>query len=203
MKKITYAITNILLAFAFVGCSASLHTSAENGDLEKVKSEISKGIDVDYRDADGKTALIYASTANKTKVMEYLLEHGADINATTQFNETALFWATAFGHVDAVRLLLNKNADTQIINNDHKTALDLSRDLNKEEIERMLIAEITSKLAQFKVGMTMSEVMLLPFLNTSSFRFTFIASPDKEERWKLGDYILIFKNEKLSSWQIK
>jgi len=121
----------------------ALMYASEQGRLEVVKYLVENGADVNAQSGGhGRgTALIYASAANRITVMEYLLEHGADINATTPFNETALFWATAKGHVKAVNLLLNKKADTKIKNKKGKTALDLAKDLNREEMERMLSGE--------------------------------------------------------------
>lgn len=121
----------------------ALMYASEQGRLEVVKYLVENGADVNAQSGGhGRgTALIYASAANRITVMEYLLEHGADINATTPFNETALFWATAKGHVKAVNLLLNKKADTKIKNKKGKAALDLAKDLNREEIERMLSGE--------------------------------------------------------------
>lgn len=121
----------------------ALMYASETGRLEVVKYLVDNGADVNVQSGGhGRgTALIYASAANRITVMEYLLEHGADINATTPFNETALFWATAQGHVKAVNLLLNKKADTKIKNKKGKTALDLAKDLNRKEIERILSGE--------------------------------------------------------------
>jgi ankyrin repeat protein len=121
----------------------ALMYASEQGRLEVVKYLVENGADVNAQSGGhGRgTALIYASAANRITVMEYLLEHDAGINATTAFNETALFWATAKGHVKAVNLLLNKKADTKIKNKKGKTALDLAKDLNREEIERMLSGE--------------------------------------------------------------
>ena len=70
--------------------------------------------------------------------MEYLLDHGADINASTHFNETALFWAAVKEHVQAVELLLSRNADTTIRNNKGQTASDVAKEANLEEMVKLL-----------------------------------------------------------------
>lgn len=125
-----------------VGQTALMY-AAEQGRLDVVKYLVENGADVNAQsDRRGRgTALIYASAANRITTMEYLLEHGADINATSTIDETALIWATALGHVKSVRFLLSKNADTKIKNMKGKTALDLSKEFNRKEIERMLTGE--------------------------------------------------------------
>ena len=123
----------------FIGQTALMY-AAEQGRIEVVEYLVENGADVNAKSsAKGRgTALIYAASVNRVVVMEYLLKHGADINATTYNKETALFWATAKGYIKAVNLLLKNNADTKLKNKDGKTALDLARDLNQKEIERIL-----------------------------------------------------------------
>jgi serine/threonine-protein phosphatase 6 regulatory ankyrin repeat subunit B len=72
---------------------------------------INQGIDVNQRDCDGFTALIYASASGHTILIQMLIESNADPNAMTNAGKTALMTALEYKHYDAAELLIEKNAD--------------------------------------------------------------------------------------------
>jgi ankyrin repeat protein len=49
-----------------------------------------------------------------TMVVQFLLEHGATVDAGDEYNETALYFALANGHLGVARLLLDHGADPNI-----------------------------------------------------------------------------------------
>ncbi len=75
--------------------------SADNGDIEAVKLFIASGIDVNIKDKDGRTALMYASgriTSGQTATVNALLAKGADVNAKDKNGMTVLIGATFSGN---------------------------------------------------------------------------------------------------------
>ncbi|MBN1415841.1 MAG: ankyrin repeat domain-containing protein [Bacteroidales bacterium] len=122
----------------------ALMWAAESGSLEVVKYLVEKGANVNAvsGDAGRGTALIYAAAANRLEVVKYLLENRANINLTTPYqHETALLWAVAMGHADVVKLLLEKGADENIKNRDGQTVLEVAKQLNKEDMVKLLEGE--------------------------------------------------------------
>ena len=116
-----------------------LHIPAAEGDINAVQDAIHKRGIIDLNSKyNGLTALMYASRENKINVMNYLIKHGAFIDATTLHNETALFWAVSNGHIQAVRILLDYDADTKIKNNEGKTVMDLANELSRNDIIKMI-----------------------------------------------------------------
>jgi ankyrin repeat protein len=99
-----------------------LHLSASLGDLNDVQHVIEKS-EIDARSVNGSTPLILASIKGHSEVMELLLSHGANMEATTHANNTPLILACMHGHKEAVRILLNQGASTQPKNLDRETAL--------------------------------------------------------------------------------
>ena len=68
--------------------------AARNGDLTTVKKGIESGIDVDAKSAYGATALFFACDRGHEKVVNYLLEQGADPNVRdTFYKATPVTWS--------------------------------------------------------------------------------------------------------------
>jgi ankyrin repeat protein len=51
-----------------------------------------------------------AAEKGHTKIVQLLLEKGADVNAKNKYGETALMYAAENGHTETVQLLLEKGA---------------------------------------------------------------------------------------------
>lgn len=62
----------------------------------------------------GETPLHVAAAAGQTAVVRLLIQHGADINASSKSGGTALFAAVRSKHVDIVRLLVEHGAELDV-----------------------------------------------------------------------------------------
>ena len=67
-------------------------------------------------------ALIWAAKFGRTAVVEFLLDHGADITASEEL--MPLHWAAAFGHMDTIEALLARGAPLEALNDYGGTVLD-------------------------------------------------------------------------------
>ncbi len=101
----------------------ALFKAAADGDIEQVKSLISKGADVNAKDKSRRTALHYASEKGHTEVAELLISQGAYINAKDQREVTPLQFAAMRGDKQTIELLLSKGADINAKNNRGRTPL--------------------------------------------------------------------------------
>ena len=61
---------------------------------------------VEASDSHGSSALVWASRAGHTKVVELLLNHKAAPDALGMYRLSALAWATMHGHQDTISSLL-------------------------------------------------------------------------------------------------
>jgi ankyrin repeat protein len=80
------------------------------GDLESVKALVAAGADVKTGRSNGATPLFWASNG-PLDVLVWLLERGADPNATNPRGMTPLMGAAGAGAADNVRALLDRGAD--------------------------------------------------------------------------------------------
>ena len=79
---------------------------------------------VHRRDAQGKTALHWASGTDRVATVRLLLDHGADVNTQDHEKETALCVAARLGCNGAVQVLLQAGADPNLADADNQTPLD-------------------------------------------------------------------------------
>jgi ankyrin repeat protein len=98
-----------------VARAAEIHDAAKNGRLEAVRDLLSKGVDPDSRDGDGRTPLRYAAEAGHLEVVKALLDHKADINLADPGGNTPLFMALIRNHPAVARFLIERDADVRTI----------------------------------------------------------------------------------------
>ena len=95
MMRNRLVLLTLLAAVAVVACERELEgplidsrddwtplmIAADEGDLTKVKKLLGKGADVNGRNGDGNTALMYAAYGNHAPIVELLLDHQADVES--------------------------------------------------------------------------------------------------------------------------
>lgn len=90
-----------------------LFRACSQGDLNRVKHLLDEGVNVNARQQDGETPLMFAAVEDKTDVVELLLDRGADIDAVSIENETALVRAVGMSRYETVALLLKRGANIE------------------------------------------------------------------------------------------
>jgi ankyrin repeat protein len=97
------------------------------------------GAEIDSRDGNGRTALLYASSGPFEETVTLLLTRGAEVNAQGSLEGfTALMTAAAEGQVEVVRRLLDHGADRSIEDTDGDTALTFARQNGHSEVVELL-----------------------------------------------------------------
>jgi uncharacterized protein len=87
-----------------------LFAAASKGDVATVKELLDKGVDVNTRGADGRTALMEAAFRGLPEVVKLLLDRGANIGLKKNDGETALSFAAGGKHTDIVDMI-NRASD--------------------------------------------------------------------------------------------
>jgi len=111
-----------------------------SGQREAVLAAItSPDIDIDAKEPDGSTALLWATYKVDHELVRALLKAGAKANVTSKYGSSPLTEAVKLGDVELVRLLLDAGADANSPNHDNQTALMLASSIGSLEIAKLLI----------------------------------------------------------------
>lgn len=80
--------------------------------------------DIDRRDADGMTALMWVAASNSLPAVEAVLKREPDLNACSPDGRSALMWAAASGAVDLMKALSTAGADESLREASGRSAAD-------------------------------------------------------------------------------
>ena len=127
------------------------------GRLDLVKSHLSSVDDLaTIVTPEGSPILVAATALGHLKIVEYLLQAGADIESRDAFGSTSLFVAAIFGHEDIAEVLIEKDADVFTVNylgTDLNNALELNWDFTNGialqiglSLERAKLRETRTKI---------------------------------------------------------
>lgn len=118
----------------------SIHEAALNGRGADIEKLLTEGADINVRDEDGRTALMYAAFNGHTSIIEKLIKKGALVNLADNYGRTALMFASSGPYPEAVRLLLKNQADPNIQDKDeHFTALMYAAAEGQTEVVKILL----------------------------------------------------------------
>jgi len=116
-----------------------LRESVNSGSVDQVRQILADGVNVDYVDEDGMTALQHAAYKGNLELCEMLLSHGSDVNYSAHENGyTALMFAALSGKKDVVRVLLEHDACVGLVNTVQRTAAQMAAFVGQHEIVSLI-----------------------------------------------------------------
>jgi ankyrin repeat protein len=109
------------------------------GNIDIVQILLDAGADIDIKDWQGKTALMWAAREEgHNEIVHILLRAGADANAKDQNGRTALMLASGNGNIQTVRLLLDAEADINTRDINNRSAIMYAKDGGHSELFEIL-----------------------------------------------------------------
>ena len=145
--------------------------AAETGNLDNVKRELEKGVDVNLPQTDffDLTPLHWASTG---EITEHLIKNGADINNIAREGSTPLHFAAWNGHYDKVLILIDNGAELNVINNElsgfpFQTALEWAIFRTNTDIENLIRKNGGLTSGELNAGMTAMHIACLLYTSPS------------------------------------
>lgn len=125
-------------------------------DGTELKNYVGAGADVNQPIVDqltNKLPLVEAIMNNQVNFVQWLVAHGAHINAIVDgaSQRTVFMEAVVWGNKEIVKFLLENGADVNVKNNDGKTAFDLAL---SDEIRQLFQKQPITDLDQLKSALT-------------------------------------------------
>ena len=119
----------------------ALMIACAKGNSDAINTLLEAGADPKITDADGETCLYYAVDGCCSKeVLQIIINHGADVNATNTNNVTALMTAYKKSNADAICVFLNAGASRDVVVADRNICFHdaVSRAFSKEVLQAMI-----------------------------------------------------------------
>ena len=84
--------------------------ACKNQDIEEIKNLISQGADVNEKDKNNKTLLIFASYNGNKEIIDFLISNGANVNDKDSYaiGYTALMYANIIKNKEIIKLLKSR-----------------------------------------------------------------------------------------------
>ena len=140
LQVITYLLVPCSLSLASVASAQdSLADLIQSGEREQAMELIRVGADVNQRQPDGSTPLLWAVYNVDVDLVEALLTREADPNLMNDFGASPLGEAVKLGNVALVDMLLHAGADPEAANADGQTALMLATRTGVVEVAELLL----------------------------------------------------------------
>lgn len=152
------------------------------GKTETIGKALAQGYDVNSRDSENRTLIMYAAFNGQAEIVKMLIDAGADVNAQDRIGTSALmFAASAPGGTESVQLLLDAGAKVNMVDsNEHFSALMWAAAEGQSENVKLLLknkADITLK----DIDGDTAESFAAQKGHTAIVKLLQDASPKKEE----------------------
>ena len=117
--------------------------AAKNRDSAAVRTILRQGVDVNARDPDGSTALLWAAHWNDLDTAERLIRARADVNVANQYGDTPLWEACNNGSVAMVEKLVRAgaNPNTSLLETGETALMTCARSTGNPAAVQLLLAQ--------------------------------------------------------------
>ena len=107
-------------------------------DAKTAQSLLDQGVNINYQDEFGRTALMFAAIHDSENIAQLLINNGADLNLQNDNGNTALIIASADNSIDVVQLLIDNGASFTLRNKYKQSAYDLAKTRGNQAVLNIL-----------------------------------------------------------------
>ena len=128
MRKFFLIFTLLISTVLFAGPNDDLLEAARQGDVEKIKTALNAGADVNYEmPGPGITAIFLAAQGGHVEAVKLLIKMKADVNGMEKMDgRTVLIISSQNGHPEVVELLIRAGAKINMKDYNNHTALGMA-----------------------------------------------------------------------------
>ena len=124
------------------GVTLDFFTKAWRMEIDIVSLLVEHGANVNTRDNNGETALIWAATFGNEKVASFLVNNGADMEVKDNSGNTALILSARWAKLAVAKLLIKSGANVNAVNDDGNTALCMAAVYSNERVSSIFPGNI-------------------------------------------------------------
>jgi len=118
-----------------------LMVSVLRGDSDRLKELLTLGAQTNTETQSGETALMFACSLARDKVVRILLSHGGNVNCTASNGTTPLMLASTSGNMEILRLLMAAGASVKARDKEGNTAVVLAAREGHADAVKLLSAK--------------------------------------------------------------
>jgi cytohesin len=133
---------------------ATIHIAAFVGSLDKLRSFVKTGMDMDSTDESGRTPLLRAIKGGHIDAVRLLIEAGADVNTRDEQGYVPLVHGVWTLDSDMVQLLLDKGADVKAQDTSGYTPLHWAVMMGSKELTELVLKAGGDVNAKSRTGQT-------------------------------------------------
>ncbi|XP_061354143.1 ankyrin repeat domain-containing protein EMB506, chloroplastic [Gastrolobium bilobum] len=137
-----------------------LHTLALSMQISSMDKLLENGLDIDFLNKEGLTALHKAIIGRKEAVISHLLRKGASPHVKDKDGATPLHYAVQVGAKQTVKLLIKYKVDVNVADNDGWTPLHIAIQSRNRDIAKILLVSGADKTRKNKDGKTALDLSL-------------------------------------------
>ncbi|QCD77983.1 ankyrin repeat domain-containing protein EMB506, chloroplastic-like [Vigna unguiculata] len=137
-----------------------LHTLVLSMQMSCVDKLLDNGMDIDFPDKEGLTALHKAIIGKKDTLISHLLRRRASPHVKDKDGATPLHYAVQVGAKMTVKLLIKYKADVNVEDNDGWTPLHVAIQSRNRDIAKILLVNGADKTRKNKDGKTALDLSL-------------------------------------------
>ena len=160
MKHLVF-LSTVIMTLTLVSCISMIHRSVDRDDLQGVRKEVEAGTSLEATDYRNRTPLQLAAEQGRMEIVRYLVEAGAEVDATTDVRTgevTPLRYAITNNDIEMVLYLIEHGADVNHTNERGWTPLMTAARHGHSDIIDILLAEGADIYARTASGRTITRI---------------------------------------------
>ncbi|XP_028398324.1 uncharacterized protein LOC114521948 [Dendronephthya gigantea] len=140
-------VESLLLNGADINCmdptrQTIFHEVSRSWNTDVAKFLVDQGANVNHQDMYGRSPLHVAAAVDYASMVEFILQHGGDVNIKTKGEEqTAIYYAAKNDAIKSLQMLLGYGGNIDARDYRNRTPLQVAAEMNRFKAAKLLVSE--------------------------------------------------------------